>query len=182
MFRVNTESQFAAAATFIPRFKARGGRAHLLNTSSISGFIPLPGVTAYTASKFACTGLTMALREELKDTEIGVSLLIPGAVATRINYSAGEAEARLLGREMNAELAAANSELLMKGADPDRVGEQVIEAMAANEMYIVTHREWGDRIAGVFDEVVRAYRDFDGRHGQDPVAQAMLAGIDAIHT
>ncbi|MET9987649.1 SDR family NAD(P)-dependent oxidoreductase [Streptomyces rochei] len=123
---VNVDAQFASVAAFLPRFKSRGGRSHILNTSSISGLIPMAGVAAYTSSKFASVGLSMALREELAGTDVGVSLLVPGAVATPINFNAGAAEAKLLGREMDAAVAEKNSALLLQGADLGRVGEQAV--------------------------------------------------------
>ncbi|MGR6534358.1 SDR family NAD(P)-dependent oxidoreductase [Streptomyces rochei] len=156
------------------------GRSHILNTSSISGLIPMAGVAAYTSSKFASVGLSMALREELAGTDVGVSLLVPGAVATPINFNAGAAEAKLLGREMDAAVAEKNSALLLQGADPGRVGEQVVEAMQQKQFMVVTHREWGPFAAHVHREIERAYEEFDGRHGPDPVATAMAAGEETI--
>ncbi|MFJ4705649.1 SDR family NAD(P)-dependent oxidoreductase [Streptomyces anulatus] len=177
---VNLDAQFASVAAFLPRFKSRGGRSHILNTASISGLLPMAGVAAYTSSKFASVGLSMALREELTGTDVGVSLLVPGAVATPINFNAGAAEAKLLGSEMDTAVAEKNSTLLLRGADPGQVGEQVVEAMQQKQFMIVTHREWGPFTARVHREIERAYEDFDGRHGPDPVATAMAAGEETI--
>ncbi|AOW89889.1 hypothetical protein BC342_28955 [Streptomyces olivaceus] len=140
---VNLDARFVSVAAFLPRFKSRGGRSHILNTSSISGLIAMAGVAAYTSSKFASVGLSMALREELAGTDVGVSQLVPGAVATAINFNAGAAEAQLFGREMDTAIAEKNSALLFRGADPGRVGEQVVEAMQQEQIMVVTHREWG---------------------------------------
>lgn len=59
----------------------------------------------------------MVLCEEFEGTDTGVSLLIPGAVATQINFDAGAAEAKLFGREMDAAVAEENSALLSKAWD-----------------------------------------------------------------
>ncbi|MFE1078927.1 SDR family NAD(P)-dependent oxidoreductase [Nocardiopsis alba] len=173
---VNLDSQFAAAATFIPRFRRRGGRGHILNTASVAGLVPMAGVAAYTSSKAASVGLSMALREDLEGTDIDVSLLIPGAVATSINLNAGSAEAELLGREVDTAAIERNGALLAQGADPDRVGEQVVEALRAREFVIVTHREWGPVVERFHREIERAYDEFDGRHGPDPVVSVMTMG------
>lgn len=58
--------------------------AHIINVSSVFGFIAPPGNAAYSASKFAVRGFTEALRHELKDTNIAVSCVHPGGVATNI--------------------------------------------------------------------------------------------------
>ncbi|MET8468693.1 SDR family oxidoreductase [Streptomyces sp. NPDC006422] len=170
---VNLDAQFAAVAAFLPRFQSRGGRTHILNTSSVAGLVPMAGVAAYASSKFASAGFSMVLRDELRGTDVGVSLLVPGSVATAINFHAGEAEAKLLGRQMDREAAERNSALLSRGADPDRVGEQAVEAVREGQFLVVTHREWGPFVTRVHREIENAYEGFDGRHGPDPVATAM---------
>ncbi|WP_327511337.1 SDR family oxidoreductase, partial [Dietzia lutea] len=177
---VNLDAQYLAVSTFLPRFRSRGTRAHILNTASISGLIAMPHVGAYTASKFATVGFTKVLRHELADSPVDVSLLIPGSVATRINYTAGEAEARLLGREAKREVIEANHALLAKGADPDSVGEQVVEALQNRQFVIVTHREWGELYRKDSADIDEAYDKFDGRHGPDTTAQLLLAGTNPV--
>lgn len=177
---VNIDAQFASAAAFLSRFKSRGRRSHILNTASVAGLLPMAGVAAYASSKFAGVGLSMGLREELRGTNVGVSLLVPGAVATPINFNAGAAEAKLLGRAMDTAVAEENSALLLRGADPDRVGEQLVEAVQQREFLIVTHREWAPFLARVHREIERAHAEFDGRHGPDPVAVAMADGEGAV--
>jgi len=58
--------------------------AHIINVSSVFGFIAPPGNAAYCASKFAVRGFTEALRHELKLTNVAVSCVHPGGVATNI--------------------------------------------------------------------------------------------------
>ncbi|MBD0419008.1 SDR family oxidoreductase [Streptomyces sp. TRM S81-3] len=177
---VNIDGQFLGVSTFLPRFRSRGTRAHVLNTASVSGLVPMANVGAYSASKFASVGFTMVLREEMRDSNVGVSLLIPGTVATRINFTAGEAEAKLLGRQLNREVAEANHAVLAKGADPDRVGEQVVEAVRDGRFVIVTHREWGAFARRIHAEIEDAYEAFDGRHGPDTTAQMLAGGTNPV--
>jgi len=59
-----------------PHFR-RAKKGHIVNTSSIAGFIPLFGYTGYSASKYAVKGFSRALRIELKPFNIKVSLLCP---------------------------------------------------------------------------------------------------------
>lgn len=180
VYKINIEAQFVAVSTFLPRIKQRGGRAYILNTASVAGIIPMSPVAAYSSSKFASMGFTMVLRDELKDTDIGVSLLIPGSVATRINFTAATGEAKLLGQEQKAESTFQDTSLLPQGANPDEVGKQVVEAMQKNQFLIVTHREWEQLLKPIHSELENAFNKFDGRHGADPSAAAMLKGINPI--
>lgn len=58
--------------------------AHIVNVSSVFGIIAPPGNAAYSASKFAVRGFTEALRHELAGTNVAVSCVHPGGVATNI--------------------------------------------------------------------------------------------------
>ena len=58
--------------------------AHIINLSSTYGFIAPPKQAAYAASKFAVRGFSEALRHELEDTDVGLSIVHPGGVATSI--------------------------------------------------------------------------------------------------
>jgi len=68
---------------FLPYLK-EVEEAHIINTSSIFGILSFPTQTAYNSSKFAVRGYTEALRQELSDTDIGVSCVHPGGVKTNI--------------------------------------------------------------------------------------------------
>jgi NAD(P)-dependent dehydrogenase (short-subunit alcohol dehydrogenase family) len=58
--------------------------AHIVNVSSVFGFVGMPMNAAYCASKFAVRGFTETLRAELANTHVGVSCVHPGGVATNI--------------------------------------------------------------------------------------------------
>ena len=61
--------------------------AHIVNISSVFGFVAPPEQTAYCASKFAVRGFTESLRHELEGTNIGVSCVHPGGIKTNIARS-----------------------------------------------------------------------------------------------
>lgn len=63
--------------------------AHILNISSMGGFLPVPGQTIYGASKAAVKLFTEGLRAELTDTNVQVTVIFPGAVATNISTNSG---------------------------------------------------------------------------------------------
>lgn len=182
VFKINAEAQFIGVSTFLPRFKSRGGRAHIVNTASMAGLVPMARVSAYSASKFASVGFSMVLREELKVTDIGVSLLCPGTVATRLSVTAGEAEAKLLGQAVNTAAVDGNGALLAQGANPDLVGVQVVEAMRQRQFLIITHSDWKPLVTAVHTEIQRVFDEFDDRHGPDPTVPFLIGGESPITT
>jgi short-subunit dehydrogenase len=68
---------------FLPVLKQQE-KAHIVNLSSVFGFIAPPEQTAYCASKFAVRGFTESLRHELADSNIIVSSVHPGGIKTNI--------------------------------------------------------------------------------------------------
>lgn len=87
LFDINFWGVVRMTRAFLPLLKARDAAA-LVNVSSIFGIIAPPGQTAYSASKFAVRGFTMALRGELSGSNVLVSTVHPGGVATAIAANA----------------------------------------------------------------------------------------------
>ncbi len=75
----NLSGLFYATRAVLPLFKAQG-HGHLINLSSISGKVPLPGGSAYAATKFAVTGFSQSLVSEVRDFGIKVTAIFPGSV------------------------------------------------------------------------------------------------------
>jgi NAD(P)-dependent dehydrogenase (short-subunit alcohol dehydrogenase family) len=70
-------------AYFLPLLK-KEQRAHIVNTSSLLGFVGAIGQSAYCASKFAVRGFTESLQHELRNTSVFVTCVHPGFVRTSI--------------------------------------------------------------------------------------------------
>ena len=68
---------------FLPHLEKEDS-AHIVNFSSLFGFIAPPGQATYCASKFAVRGFTESLRHELENSNINVSVIHPGGVRTNI--------------------------------------------------------------------------------------------------
>ena len=182
VYRINVEGQFIGLSTFLPRFKSRGGRAHIVNTASMAGIVPMVRVGAYSSAKFASFGLSMVLRGECEGTDIGVSVLCPGTVNTRISETSGAGEAELLGEEVNTAAVEGNNALLAQGADPDRVGEQVVEAIQQGQFLIITHGDWLPLVEAVHNEIQTTFHEFDNRHGPDITPKILAQGISPVTT
>jgi short-subunit dehydrogenase len=74
--------------TFLPHLLRRPV-GHIVNVSSMGGFLPVPGQTVYGASKAAVKLLTEGLHSELTETNVGVTVVFPGAIATDISRNSG---------------------------------------------------------------------------------------------
>lgn len=79
MVNTNINGVFYATRAVLPAMRAQG-RGHIVNISSISGKMPLPGGSAYAATKFAVTGFSQSLFQEVRDYGIKVTTLYPGSV------------------------------------------------------------------------------------------------------
>lgn len=88
IMEVNFHAVVRLTRAFLPVLK-QSDEARIVNVSSIFGIIAPAGQTAYSASKFAVRGFTMALSHELDGTNVGASVVHPGGVATNIARDAG---------------------------------------------------------------------------------------------
>ena len=78
--RVNLESPVRMTREFLPVWQERDS-GHFVYMSSMSGFISTPRASLYAATKFGLRGFALNLREDLRPTGIGVSVITPGAIA-----------------------------------------------------------------------------------------------------
>ena len=92
LFAINFWGTVRMCEAFLPVLR-REPVAQIVNLSSIFGIVAPAGQTAYAASKFAVRGFSEALRHELEDTGIGVSVVHPGGIRTTIAASARVAAA-----------------------------------------------------------------------------------------
>jgi short-subunit dehydrogenase len=90
VFAINWWGTLRLNRAFLPELLARP-EAHIVNVSSMGGFLPVPGQTVYGASKAAVKLFTEALWAECRGTRVRVTLVIPGAVATNITTNSGVA-------------------------------------------------------------------------------------------
>ncbi len=87
LFEINFWGVVRMTRAFLPALRASDD-ARIVNLSSLYGLIAPPGQTAYSASKFAVRGFSTALRYELAGTQVGVTVVHPGGVATSIARNA----------------------------------------------------------------------------------------------
>ena len=77
----NLDGVFYGCHYAIPEMK-KGGGGFIINISSLAGKNAFPGGAAYNASKFALTGFSEALMQEIRYQDIRVAYVMPGSVDT----------------------------------------------------------------------------------------------------
>lgn len=88
VLNVNLYGVIYMTKAFLPHLLKRP-TAHIVNVSSMGGFFPVPGQTLYGASKAGVKLLTEGLYSELLNTNIKVTVVFPGAIATNITQNSG---------------------------------------------------------------------------------------------
>lgn len=128
--------------TFLPRLLQQD-EGHICSTSSIAALLPVNGSAIYCAAKAALIAMAEAMRGELAEHNIGVSIFCPGPVQSNIRESGSLRPVRyqdsnLLERERAAQAAPLPSNWMSS----DECGERVLAGIRRNDMYIFTHREF----------------------------------------
>lgn len=83
VMNINFYGTLYMVKSFLPELLKRP-EGHILNVSSMGGFLPVPGQSVYGASKAAVKLMTEGLHSELLDTSVGVTVAFPGAIRTNI--------------------------------------------------------------------------------------------------
>ncbi len=166
MLGVNLWGVIHGIRTFVPQMLAQGDECHIVNTASGAGLHVRPFLGMYAATKHAVVALSEALYHELKLTgsKVGVSVLCPAVVNTRIGESernrpqtlANEGEAG--NPAQMAAMEQAFRAALAAGLAPEKVAEAVLEAVREERFYILTHEETKARVRAKLEDIL------DGRN------------------
>ncbi len=118
MIALNVTSTVHLAKYLVKDMVARGS-GRILFTASIAGAMPAPYETVYGATKAFVRSFSQGLREELKETGVSVTALMPGATETDFFHRAGADDTKLGASEKDdpAEVAKQGFEALMAGKD-----------------------------------------------------------------
>lgn len=135
---VNLWGVIHGVEAFVPRMIAQKEPGHILNTASMAGLIASQGLGVYNTSKYAVVGLSETLAKDLRPYGIGVSILCPIGVDTRIRESERNRPAALR-NETPAGGEAVN--LIGRMLAPETVAEMALAAIRENRLYVITHEE-----------------------------------------
>jgi NAD(P)-dependent dehydrogenase (short-subunit alcohol dehydrogenase family) len=128
LLRINLRGVIHGCHFFVPPMVSRGVGGHVVNVSSMAGYLPSEALSAYTTSKYGVLGLSESLRGELHRHRIGVTAACPGVINTAIT-----ANSRMRGaadapgeRERMAQI------FQRRNYGPERVARNVLKAIQRN--------------------------------------------------
>ena len=147
------------------------GSGHIVNTASILGHLSSAGLGPYNVSKHGVVAISETLHAEMlaEGTGVGVTCLCPGLVSTNILDSERNRPERLLDEDgagswdsgavaagAGDDARAAIRELYSQAMDPSQVADMVLEAIAADRLWLFTDVD--------FDAAIAArHRDIEAR-------------------
>jgi NAD(P)-dependent dehydrogenase (short-subunit alcohol dehydrogenase family) len=147
---------------FLPHIRAHGEGGHIVNTASMAGLQSGLGFSPYATSKFAVVAMSEGLAMQLKPSGIGVTVLCPGFVRTRISGSARNRPERYGPARMPdpasaaGRLAAESARLQAAGLDPAEIAAHALTAIREDQLYVFTHPEMHDEVKQRFAAIVAA--------------------------
>jgi NAD(P)-dependent dehydrogenase (short-subunit alcohol dehydrogenase family) len=147
---VNLGGVINGVTTMLPRILSHGEGGHIVNTSSMSGMVPVGGTTIYSTAKAAVLTMMETMRPELEARGVICSAFCPGAVQSNI-AKAGETRPAELAESGYAEADKRRTEggnFFHLYMTKEEVGERVLEGILNDELYILTHAEF---LPGVTD-------------------------------
>ena len=159
---VNLMGVLHGIKSFLPHIRAHGEGGHIVNTASMAGMQGGLGLSPYGASKFAVVSMSEGLNLQLKPHGIGVSVLCPSYVRTRIGES-GRNRPERYGQSQPldpaspaAAMVAAIAENIQAGLDPTFVAARVLAAIREDQLYVFTHQGMRAEVEGRFAAILAA--------------------------
>lgn len=186
---VNIHGVFNGIHAFLPHIKAHGEGGQIVSTSSmVGGLVVGPFWGIYSTSKFAVVGMMEALRSELVDTNIGVSVFCPAGVKSNLVHTernrpaafanAGTPDAitaKLIDRFRRAMRDIMNHEADWQPLmDPIEAGQRVLAGIRHNHLYILSHAEYAQAL---HDRGLALLASIPAEHGT--VSEGRLAVAEA---
>ncbi len=160
---VNVMGVVNTVAAFLPLLRKSSGNRRISLTASSSVLLPGERIGAYVASKFAVMGYGETLRLELAREQIGVSILYPAGMESRHLESSQLAKpAGLPGAVMSQEdidfmLSSRNLDTAFHVATPEHATRNLLEDLAADQPYIVTHGDYRGELIERNDALLAAF-------------------------
>ena len=158
---VNLWGVIHGVSVFLPLLQSNPDGGHIVNTASMGGFATLPGLGAYTTSKFAVVALSETLAMELEEdrSRVGVTVLCPGPVRTNLKSSQRNRPSSLTGGALvDTDLETSEQGAQMRWLVPDEVGDIVVRAIRRGDLYALTHPEMAGIPAARHERIAEAFR------------------------
>ncbi len=142
---------------FAPLILSHGEGGHFVNTASMAGMVSPPGMEPYSASKYAVVAMSEGWWAQLAGQGIGVSILCPGFVKTRIHESRRNRTGAYGPDERAPNFDTDVSSPVLSGISTEPVAARVVEAVKADELYVFTHPEMRAAVEARFQRIMAAF-------------------------
>jgi NAD(P)-dependent dehydrogenase (short-subunit alcohol dehydrogenase family) len=151
---VNLLGPIHCVRSFLPCIREHGRGGHIVNTSSISGFVVRDRKNgAYAATKSALVSYSEALRFDLEGSGIGVSVVLPGAVASDFYLTSAGHRGELGGPNLYPTTPADTA----AGMTPAEVAARIVDGIRAERFFIATHAGTRPMVESRYAELMAAY-------------------------
>ena len=143
--------------TFVPIMLEQNTEAHIVNTASVAGLISPHPSASYTVSKHAVVALSEQLYHELskREARIGVSVLCPSYVNTRIVDAARNRPSELRDESHKAEeTMEAARQAIRDGMPPARLADHIFDAVTKGKFWIRPHPEVEDGVRMHLEDIL----------------------------
>jgi NAD(P)-dependent dehydrogenase (short-subunit alcohol dehydrogenase family) len=147
VFDVNVRGVVHGALTFSPLL-AEQGEGHIVCTASVAGLMDTPTLPPYGVSKHAVVGLAGGMRRELAEHGVGVSVLCPGLINTKIFESERNRPTGMDDPADDNPMSKAYRDMIVDGAPPSQVADVVYQAIVDDQFFVFPTRDLDAMIEG----------------------------------
>lgn len=146
-----------AVEAFLPRLLEQGTGGHIAFTASFAGLVPNAGLGAYGVAKYGVVGLAETLAREVKDNGIGVSVLCPMVVETKLVSNSERIRGADYGLSSSPEGAFGPLPAQDEGVSVDDVARLTADAIVANRLYVLPHEAARASVKRRFERIDRTF-------------------------
>jgi NAD(P)-dependent dehydrogenase (short-subunit alcohol dehydrogenase family) len=147
-----------AVEAFLPRLLEQGTGGHVAFTASFAGLVPNVGLGAYSVAKYGVVSLAETLAREVKDHGIGVSVLCPMVVETKLLSNSERIRGADYGLS-SAPDATGSIPAQQDSLSVDEVARLTADAILANRLYVLPHAAARASIRRRFERIDHTFDD-----------------------
>jgi len=150
-----------AVEAFLPRLLEQGNGGHIAFTASFAGLIPNVGLGTYCVAKYGVVALAETLAREVKNNGIGVSVLCPMVVETKLVANSERIRGADYGLASTPDVTGALAPLPAQddSLSVDEVALLTADAILANRLYVLPHEAARASIRRRFERIDRTFED-----------------------
>ncbi|OMC11812.1 SDR family NAD(P)-dependent oxidoreductase [Mycobacterium sp. SP-6446] len=150
-----------AVEAFVPRLLEQGTGGHVAFTASFAGLVPNAGLGAYCVAKYGVVALAETLAREVKDSGIGVSVLCPMVVETKLVSNSERIRGADYGLAATPDVTGSVGPLPAQddSLGVDEVARLTADAIVANRLYILPHEAARASVRRRFERIDRTFDD-----------------------